>query len=92
MVGADREEGADQHQGQGTPDIYWHCLLTAIAFPGGDRHQPQVLDQQGDRDIQTGDCQVVGELDAGYAQGAKDQQSRQLGGSDAKEWSTCYGK
>lgn len=83
MVSANREEGADQHQRQGAPDRRRHGLLPVIAFPGGDSHQPEVLDEESDGDVQAGDGQVVGELDPGDAEGAEDQEVGQVSGPDS---------
>jgi len=49
-----------------------------ISLEGGDRDQAEVFHQEGHRDVEAGDRQVIAELYPGQADPAKDRQRREF--------------
>jgi len=56
-----------------------------IAFERRDRDQAQVLDEQGDRDVDPGDRQVVAQLYPGQSDRAENRKRGKLAAIDAKQ-------
>ena len=78
MISANGEEGAEQHHRERPPDLGRHHLASVVPFERGHRHQPKVLNQQGNRDVDPGDGQVIAELHPRQADAAEDGQRGKL--------------
>jgi len=85
LVGADGEEGADQHEGKCAPDSRPDSLAPVIAFEGRHCDQAEILHQQGDGDVEASDRQVIAELDPGQADPTEDRQGWEFPASDPQQ-------
>ena len=79
-----REPG--QCQGQRQPDPPAHRLMQDVTGPERDEHGRDVLDQEGDSDLESVDGEEVEPLHEGQPADAEDDEVRELTATDAERF------